>query len=338
MAGEIRYIPVWQAHNPHIRADAMALWARLKVLPAQADPVARADEICMAAYDGNRLVGVETCRVRFLAALDARFAFTNVLVDPDYRQCGISSALLLHSYYLLAGWAQAHPEERLAGTGFVLVNPKLGRRPVVGDGFFLIGFSHEGHQLRITWFENYRLHDRDLALSSGSGHALRWEWAWRRNASGPVADAMALWTKLGMRPRGVETRDRTAEISLVGYDGERPVAVSTVKPVFHPGLGEIFAGLSLVVDLAYAHADVRHRMAKENFSRLEQWSAADPGKPWAGLMTVYEDPEMGAFPVDPSGLVLAGYAKSGGQIRLNWFAHAQVEPGRAVEKPFLLSG
>lgn len=202
MQGEIRYTPVWRSRNPRIRADAMAFWGRLKALPGAVDAEERADSICMVAYDGDRLVGVETCRVHFLSALDARFAFTNVLVDPDYRQCGISSNLLLHSYYLLAGWAQAHPEERLAGTGFVLVNLHLGRRPVVGDGFFLIGFSDEGHQLRITWFENYRLHDCEPNVPSGPDRALRWVWSWWRNDPGPVADAMALWTRLGVPPRG----------------------------------------------------------------------------------------------------------------------------------------
>lgn len=334
MAGELRYIPVWQARNPRIRADAMAFWARLKALPAQADPAVRADEVCMAAYDGDRLVGVETCRAHFLAALDARFAFTNVLVDPDYRRSGVSAQLLLRSYYLLAGWAQTNTDMRLAGTGFVLVNPMLGRRPVVDDGFFLIGFTAPGHQLRVTWFENYRLHERDLAQLPRRKPALRWVRAWKRNDPALKSGAMAFRALQGL-PTG---KTVGTDISLIGYDGDRVVAVSTVNPTRHPGLGETFARLTATIDPAYVHPDTMHEIAAENFDELERWSAANPEEGWAGLMTVYEDPALGAFPADPSGLVLAGYTSKGEQIRLNWFAHARVRPERAVERPFSLSG
>ena len=62
---------------------------------------------------------------------------------------------------ILEAWAGEHPEERIGGIGGIIESPEL----MVAQNlaywrefrFGLIGFTADGRQIRVAWFENFRL-------------------------------------------------------------------------------------------------------------------------------------------------------------------------------------
>lgn len=63
-------------------------------------------------------------------------------------------------YDLVETYALAHPEENIAGLAAVVSSPVLGARPNPypnGAGFVLIGYTPKGEQVRVSWFDHYRV-------------------------------------------------------------------------------------------------------------------------------------------------------------------------------------
>jgi hypothetical protein len=69
--------------------------------------------------------------------------------------------MLLHAPPILETWSAEHPEERLAGFGGIIESPDLRAAqsqpywPI--SRFGLIGFTPDGRQIRVAWFEHFRL-------------------------------------------------------------------------------------------------------------------------------------------------------------------------------------
>jgi len=153
--------PAWRLDDPEIAAEAIAFWRRLDILPPDVAPEDRARELGAVAYQDGRIVGVTTARLARLDQVRARLAMLRGAVDPDHRRSRVGFAMLLYTRELIERWSMANPHERVAGLGAVIESPDLVVRqkqpywptPRLG----LIGFTPDGRQIRVSWFEDFRL-------------------------------------------------------------------------------------------------------------------------------------------------------------------------------------
>jgi hypothetical protein len=144
-----------------VAADVVAFWKRLNVLPPGIAPEERAKELCAAAYLRGELIGVSTMVLDILPQLKARFGFFRCLVAPEHRQQGLARVLAVHSRNLLADWSKRHPEEKVLGMAAIVESPTLdgaSKAPVWQapgiNGLALIGYTKNGRQIRVSWFEH----------------------------------------------------------------------------------------------------------------------------------------------------------------------------------------
>ncbi|HYI48630.1 MAG TPA: hypothetical protein VEX35_09210 [Allosphingosinicella sp.] len=153
--------PAWRLEDPEIERDAIQFWNRLGILPPDVAPEQRAKELIAAAYKDGKLVGVQTATLGRLEQVRARLAMFRSAVDPDYRRFYLSRALTIFSKTLLQRWSAEHPEERLAGLGAVIESKELaayGKKPYWPETqLILVGFMPDGRQIRVSWFEGFRL-------------------------------------------------------------------------------------------------------------------------------------------------------------------------------------
>lgn len=153
--------PAWQGCDPAVTADAIAFWQRLGILPAGVSPQDRAGELVAAAYRDGQLVGVLTAQVMLVQQVRSQLAMIRTAVDPAHRRRYVSRALTLFSFDLLHRWAADHPEAKLAGIGALIEGQELtayGKRPYWPEPrFILAGYLPDGRQLRISWFEDFRI-------------------------------------------------------------------------------------------------------------------------------------------------------------------------------------
>jgi hypothetical protein len=153
--------PAWRLEDPEIERDAIHFWNRLGILPPGVAPEERAKELIAAAYKDGRVVGLQTATLGRLPQVRARLAMFRSAVDPDYRRFYVSRALTIFSKTLLQRWSAEHPEERLAGLGAFIEGKEFaayGKRPYWPETqLILAGFMPDGRQIRISWFEDFRL-------------------------------------------------------------------------------------------------------------------------------------------------------------------------------------
>ncbi len=153
--------PAWRLDDPQIEADAIAFWERLKLLAPGVAPEQRAKELIAVVYKDDRIVGVHTATIERVEQVRARLAMLRSAVDPNYRRTRISMALTLYSRALLERWSRENPHERLGGLGAILESAQLAERAREPwwpqTRFILAGFLPDGRQLRISWFEDFRV-------------------------------------------------------------------------------------------------------------------------------------------------------------------------------------
>jgi hypothetical protein len=153
--------PAWRRDDPQIEADAIEFWTRLGLLPPGASAEQRTKELIAAAYRGDRLVAVSTATIEWFEHLRARFAVLRGATDPEYRRSRAQLALAVPSRNLLERWALDHPEERLAG-GIAFVETAewgdFAKLPVWPESeLTFIGYTTDGRQVRVAWFDHYRV-------------------------------------------------------------------------------------------------------------------------------------------------------------------------------------
>jgi GNAT superfamily N-acetyltransferase len=151
----------WRRDDPRIEADAIDFWQRLALLPAGVDPAVRAKDVVLAVYKGDRIVAVTTAELGILPQVRARLAMIRGAVDPQFRRSHIGAVMLARARETLESWADANPDERIAGLGAIVEARELGpraRQPYAPlSRFGLIGFTPDGRQIRISWFQDFRL-------------------------------------------------------------------------------------------------------------------------------------------------------------------------------------
>ena len=153
--------PAWRLNDARIEADAIDFWRRLAILPGDVAPEQRAKELISVAYRDDRVVGVHTATIERVEQVRARLAMLRSAVDPEFRRTRVSMAMTLYSRPLLERWSRDNPHERLAGIGAILDSELLAKRGKEPwwpqTRFILAGFLADGRQLRISWFEDFRL-------------------------------------------------------------------------------------------------------------------------------------------------------------------------------------
>jgi hypothetical protein len=158
---DVEFRPAWRLGDPQIIADAIGFWKRLAILPRNVTPEERAEELVIVAYRGGRIVGVITADVGILPQVRARLAMLRTAVDPDLRRSHVGLAMLLDAQQILKTWSAQNPGERLAGTGGIVEAPELDAAqnypawPL--PRLHLVGFTPDGRQIRVSWFEDFRL-------------------------------------------------------------------------------------------------------------------------------------------------------------------------------------
>lgn len=152
--------PAWRLGDPLIEADAADFWRRLDLLPPGASPLERAKELVAVAYRDGQIVGVTTAQIGLLEQVRAQTAMLRGAVDPAHRRFHVGRALMLRAYEILEAWAIAHPGEKVAGISGVVEAHELreAQRQPYGPmlGFGLIGFTPDGSQIRVSWFDHFR--------------------------------------------------------------------------------------------------------------------------------------------------------------------------------------
>ncbi|HWT11187.1 MAG TPA: hypothetical protein VN231_00365 [Allosphingosinicella sp.] len=153
--------PAWRRDDPRIEADAIAFWRRLNILPKGVSPESRAKELAAAAYRGDRLVAVATAELKRVEFLRARLAMVRAAVDPEFRRSHAALALAVYTREVIERWSAEHPGERVGGLGAIIESPDLVVRQKEPywpqTRFGLVGHTPEGRQIRVSWFEHFRL-------------------------------------------------------------------------------------------------------------------------------------------------------------------------------------
>lgn len=160
-ATDVELRAAWRLGDAALEADAIAFWQRLGLLPPDVSPAARAKELVALAYRDGAVAGLMTATVQHIDAVRARLAMIRAAVDPAQRQTHVVMALLLFARQTLADWSRDHPAQKVAGLGAVLESRELELRQ--RQAFWpqsklgLAGYTADGRQFRISWFEDFEL-------------------------------------------------------------------------------------------------------------------------------------------------------------------------------------
>ena len=158
---EIELRAAWRSDDPEMERNAIAFWRRLGNLPAAATPEERVREVVVAAYSGDRMVGVVTASVGLFEQVRARVAMLRGSVDPEFRRSHVGIAMFPRALEILEAWGAANPGERVAGIGGILESRELIAAQQLPcwpqSRFNLAGFTPDGRQIRLRWFRDFRL-------------------------------------------------------------------------------------------------------------------------------------------------------------------------------------
>jgi len=150
--------PVWQMHDVRAERDVLAFWREGKLLSQDVDIKTRLNELCVIAYDDNRVVAVNTVVLQRLERVRARIAMIRLAVAADYRNRRLASQITDMARLLLEEWAARHPQEKVMGMGCVLQTRALGAKANQAvwprNGLALIDHAPNGDQVRLVWFAN----------------------------------------------------------------------------------------------------------------------------------------------------------------------------------------
>ena len=164
-SNSVMLVQAWRLNDLKIADDAKSFWHQLRALPPSASPEQRAKELCATAYLGNELVGVSTIRLENFPRLRCRIAVFRCLVSPQHAHRRIAK-----NFHRLFTWPiRALVSAQSGGKGprhglysTILPNFELLRtRPVwrLGNNayYWLIGYTPDGKQIRLSWFTHARV-------------------------------------------------------------------------------------------------------------------------------------------------------------------------------------
>jgi hypothetical protein len=151
----------WRRDDAGVEADAIEMWTRLGILPPDVRAEDRARQLAAAAYSEGRIAAVATGVVEQIDFLRARFVVMRSMTAPEFRRTHAQIALALPTITMLEEWAKANPEEKVAGLiAFVEAGAwgeaaRVPRGPHFG--WTLVAYTQDGRQVRVIWFDHYRV-------------------------------------------------------------------------------------------------------------------------------------------------------------------------------------
>lgn len=157
MTDNLRLVPAWKRNDAKMEADAVRMWRTSGVLPSYIDLEQRAKEICVQAYVGDRLIAITTAEIQYHEPVRQRFAFGRIFIDPEFERSGLALSQTLAMREELREWSKANPQEKVAGWAIAISAKGYGKTPVTSSGLIHAGYNKDGQQVRLYWWDHYRL-------------------------------------------------------------------------------------------------------------------------------------------------------------------------------------
>jgi hypothetical protein len=149
--------------------------------------------------------------------------------------------------------------------------------------------------------------------------------AWQRNDSRIEADAIEMWTRLGILPPDVTPEDRARQLIAAAYSGDRIAAVATAVVEDIAFLRARFLVLRSMTAPEFRRTHAQVALAMPSMTTLEDWAKAHPEEKIAGMIAFVEPgawSEAARLPRGPYfGWTLVAYTGNGHQVRVIWFDH-----------------
>jgi hypothetical protein len=152
--------------------------------------------------------------------------------------------------------------------------------------------------------------------------------AWQRNDPRIEADAIEMWTRLGILPEEVKPEDRAKQLVAAAYGGDRIAAVATAVVERIDFLRARFLVLRSMTAPEFRRTHAQIALARPAMTLLEDWARANPEEKIAGMIAFVEPGAWGEAARMPRGpyfgWTLVAYTHDGKQVRVVWFDHYQV--------------
>jgi hypothetical protein len=149
---------VWQKNDERAERDVIAAWKAAGIEPKNVDPMTRAKELLIAAYDGDELAAVTSCAITHMKMLRANFAVFRLFIVPGQRRQGIAGPMTHETFEAMREYSQANPQLRIGGLAAYVTTPEHLRAPYTpSERLMLIGYSDKGTPIIAKWFEHFEL-------------------------------------------------------------------------------------------------------------------------------------------------------------------------------------
>ncbi|MFO7478837.1 MAG: hypothetical protein R6X03_10940 [Methyloceanibacter sp.] len=156
---------------------------------------------------------------------------------------------------------------------------------------------------------------------------------WRRDDAKVAADAVALWTRLGALPAGLDPGLRARELCTAAYRDGELIGVSTMVLDILPQLRARFGFFRCLVAPDHRQQGLARVLAVHSRNLLADWSKRHPVEKVLGMAAIIESSALDEFSKAPvwsytpglNGLNLVGYTREGRQIRVSWAEHARLD-------------
>lgn len=154
---KVTHKDVWLKNDAKVEQDAIAAWTAAGILPKSQDPMVRAKEICVAAYEGKNLVAVSTATIEPMPIVRRKMVFFRLFVVPEHRHREIVIPLGLEVHKAAEKYALEHPELNLGGTAAVVIVKGIMNKPITRAHLILAGYSQKNEPLILRWFDHYKM-------------------------------------------------------------------------------------------------------------------------------------------------------------------------------------
>lgn len=155
---EIEFRAAWRKANAELERDAKEFWqTRLRLLPRNVDPEARARQLCAVAYRDGAPVGVSTATIEYIKQFRSSMAVYRCAVARQFAHQPLSWRITDFSREVLERWSLENPDEKVMGLMAVMQSRELVTRypqvfGVVNMTF--TGFTPAGFPIRVAWFKH----------------------------------------------------------------------------------------------------------------------------------------------------------------------------------------
>jgi hypothetical protein len=155
-------VPVWKNVTSELSAELIDLWGRSGAIADPDKAALRAGQAVCVARDANgKACGVGTAVIRILPRLRQPMYFYRQFFAPEFRGHRQTVPFFIRARQTLEDHNAALAVPESLGVLLELENPQLAARYALacepGAGTIFIGYSPQGFQLRVSYFNNAQL-------------------------------------------------------------------------------------------------------------------------------------------------------------------------------------